>query len=779
MVISGVNTVTYNGDGITTAWPYTFPVTDDSEIRVQLNNTDGTAVIVEGDYYVDLVNSTVYYPGYAPGAEPPEEDQPPKVQDGQTITVYREIPMTQEADLGEKWPFAVIEKGLDKLTMIAQQIDSGTKRTIDNALASMEMLADVVVDSGKLQHITDQLNEIDDKAEIAEESADAAASSESNALSYKNAAAGSATSAISSATSASASATQAENLYNALIAQGGHPFQAATVADMTDTTKIYVYTGSEAGYTFGDWYYYDGAAWTDGGVYNAVVVQTDKTLSVSDEPADAKVTGDKINEVDGAVFDRGTKTLVDSLVRNAASGGTTNLVLDTTIATTQTVDVELTLSATTSSVQSVYWRNSEGNLNKIGDIPANESHVVFTGTTPSDSADRIRVNNSITSGTYTINITEDYVVNNVAKNAADIAKFNTEISKIGQKTPITELGTFERGYWNSVSTFTTSVAYRVGCRTPFTFAKDVVISAIDGMVMSGYNDGQSFSSVSTLEVKAGKELKLYVRRLWEDASETADVNEFTSGIFVLNYQPATEYERELDTFAGIEMFRTAGFVGDSYTATRLGHSWVDIIQGLTGVQCTKYAKSGINARGWINSTTNGLPVLMADSPKDLYWIAMGINDGDTIDENPLYLGTIADISGDDYTQYPNTYYGNMGHIIEAIQEHAPKAKIVLYKPIFKSIYRTLDGKSATQNGIKEVRDAIGEIAEHYELPVMDALDDVLYQSRWYATHMDSAVSNGTHPSVMLYPAIAKANMRLFSRCVRNYDSYFVDIRYDV
>ena len=203
MVISGVNTVTYNGDGVTTAWPYTFPVTDDSEIRVQLNNADGTAVIIESDYYVDLINSTVYYPGYAPGSEPPEAEQPPKVQTGQTITVYREIPITQESDLGEKWPFEVIEKGLDKLTMIAQQIDSGTKRTIDNALASMFQLAGIVTDSGKLQHITDQYNDIDSNAEVAYNAASTAVNAASSALTSKG--------------DASASASIAQTTASALI----------------------------------------------------------------------------------------------------------------------------------------------------------------------------------------------------------------------------------------------------------------------------------------------------------------------------------------------------------------------------------------------------------------------------------------------------------------------------------------------------------------------------------------------------------------------------------
>jgi hypothetical protein len=66
---------------------------------------------------------------------------------------------------------------------------------------------------------------------------------------------------------------------------------AATVADMTDRNQIYVYVGSETGYTNGNWYYWNGTAWTSGGVYNATALETDKTLTVSGAAADAEVTG--------------------------------------------------------------------------------------------------------------------------------------------------------------------------------------------------------------------------------------------------------------------------------------------------------------------------------------------------------------------------------------------------------------------------------------------------------------------------------------------------------
>lgn len=40
-------------------------------------------------------------------------------------------------------------------------------------------------------------------------------------------------------------------------------------SQMTDITKIYIYTGAEGGYTSGNWYYHNDSAWVSGGVYQA------------------------------------------------------------------------------------------------------------------------------------------------------------------------------------------------------------------------------------------------------------------------------------------------------------------------------------------------------------------------------------------------------------------------------------------------------------------------------------------------------------------------------
>ena len=82
-----------------------------------------------------------------------------------------------------------------------------------------------------------------------------------------------------------------ETKANAAMAGVGAPLVALTASGMTNTEKVYVYTGNETGYTAGNWYYYNGSSWVSGGVYNAVAVNTDKTLSIENMAADAAAVG--------------------------------------------------------------------------------------------------------------------------------------------------------------------------------------------------------------------------------------------------------------------------------------------------------------------------------------------------------------------------------------------------------------------------------------------------------------------------------------------------------
>lgn len=61
--------------------------------------------------------------------------------------------------------------------------------------------------------------------------------------------------------------TDAETAFATLKAGMSGPASVDLVQEMVDSNKIYIYTGSETGYTFGHWYYYNGTNWTDGGAY--------------------------------------------------------------------------------------------------------------------------------------------------------------------------------------------------------------------------------------------------------------------------------------------------------------------------------------------------------------------------------------------------------------------------------------------------------------------------------------------------------------------------------
>lgn len=66
-------------------------------------------------------------------------------------------------------------------------------------------------------------------------------------------------------------------------AVSGAPLPAQTAASMTDHTRLYVYVGSESGYTAGHLYYWTGSIWTDSSiVYQATQLDAQSQAAIDD-----------------------------------------------------------------------------------------------------------------------------------------------------------------------------------------------------------------------------------------------------------------------------------------------------------------------------------------------------------------------------------------------------------------------------------------------------------------------------------------------------------------
>ena len=149
----------------------------------------------------------------------------------------------------------------------------------------------------------------------------------------------------------------------------GTPNMVTTTAQMTDTDKIYVYVGSEAGWNNGHWYYYDAgtSTWVDGGVYNSTAFVTDATLTEAGKAADAKAVGDAL----ALKADLAGATFTGNVVVNADFSTTG----DATIANDLTVFGATTLTGNITAGADI---TVTGDLSVVGNATLNGTSTAVT-----------------------------------------------------------------------------------------------------------------------------------------------------------------------------------------------------------------------------------------------------------------------------------------------------------------------------------------------------------------------------------------------------------------
>ena len=218
------------------------------------------------------------------------------------------------------------------------------------------------------------------------------------------------------------------------------------------------------------------------------------------------------------------------------------------------------------------------------------------------------------------------------------------------------------------------------------------------------------------------------------------------------------------------LFTKVGIVGDSYASGCFGEdssyttapehysmSWPTMLQRNYGFTLHNFSYGGISTRTFISS--GRLDTLKNTEKCDVYLLVLERNDVNIVNRGePDYMGSIDDIDGVTLPDYPDTFYGNYGRIIENIMTYSPDSKIIMISGDYQI------GNEVGTN----FNNAMAEIASYYNIPLIKELDDEYFKSSFYLNNRP----NGSHPGSVQYNGMSKAIDRLLNKCLQNNINYF-------
>lgn len=123
----------YNGDGVTTVFPFTFPLpagSTGSEIDVRVYDNNGAETVLSSNFSIDLNNKNVTYPNV--GGQAPLAAGINALPAGWSIVIRRIEPLTQALVLTSQGVFDAksIEGNFDKIVMMLQQLQEQLNRCL-------------------------------------------------------------------------------------------------------------------------------------------------------------------------------------------------------------------------------------------------------------------------------------------------------------------------------------------------------------------------------------------------------------------------------------------------------------------------------------------------------------------------------------------------------------------------------------------------------------------------------------------------------------------------
>lgn len=131
-IASTINRDQFDGDGVTVLFPYTFEINtaDGSDIQVFVVDDDDVVTEITSNFVVDVANARISYPTVA--GVSPLEPAIAALPVGWRLVLIRIEPLSQTVVLTDQGSISMpaIENGMDKLTMICQQLQEQINRCV-------------------------------------------------------------------------------------------------------------------------------------------------------------------------------------------------------------------------------------------------------------------------------------------------------------------------------------------------------------------------------------------------------------------------------------------------------------------------------------------------------------------------------------------------------------------------------------------------------------------------------------------------------------------------